>query len=55
MYNVQKKKDRQHMYNVQKKKDRQHMYNVQKKMTKGQRTIYKTLQRKLVIEQHKPH
>jgi len=41
------------MYNVQKKKDRQH--NVQKKMTKEQRTIYKTLQRKLVIEQHKPH
>jgi len=31
------------------------MYNVQKKMIKEQGTIYKTLQRKLVIKQHKPH
>ena len=40
------KKNRQHMYNGQKKKD---------KRTKGQTTIYKTLHRKLKIEQHDPH
>ena len=35
------------------KKDRQH--NGQRKRTKEQTTIYKTLHRKLKIEQHEPH
>jgi len=34
-------------------KDRQH--NGRKKRTKGQTTIYKTLHRKVKIEQHKPN
>jgi len=41
-------------HNGQKKKNRQH--NGQKKeKTKKQTTIYKTLHRKLKIEQHEPH
>jgi hypothetical protein len=37
----------------QSKKDRPH--NGQKKKTKGQTTIYKTLDRKPKMEQHEPH
>ena len=38
---------------IKSKKDRQH--NDQKKKHKGQIKIYRTLHRKLKIEQHEPH
>jgi hypothetical protein len=46
-----KEKDRQH--NEQKKKTDNAM--TKRKRTKGQTTIYKTLHRKLKIEQNDPH
>ena len=66
-YNGQKKKDNHLQNTTQKTKDRatqtplshrlkkERQYNGQKKGTKRQTMIYKTLHRKLKIEQHEPH